>query len=338
MGDRDGNLLVLTNNEVRLLLDGCEREVIDVVSRAYQTHEVGESSLPHSTFLRFPNQPRDRIISLPAYLGSDFRVAGLKWIASFPANLDKGLERASGVLILSSPVTGRPQAVLDASVVSAQRTAASAALAARTLQGQRRAEQIGIIGGGLISLETLRFVLAACPEIRSVVVHDIDHARAWSFREKCRGISAEIEIEIARTTAAVLKDASLVLFATTALEPYVSDLSSCPPGATILHISLRDLTPEVILSCDNIVDDVDHVCRAQTSIHLAEQLAGNRDFIRGTLASVVRGVIPARVDDEKITVFSPFGLGVLDMAVGKFVIDRAAANGRGTVIEAFSAS
>ncbi len=94
----------------------------------------------------------------------------------------------------------------------------------------------------------------------------------------------------------------------------------------------------MILSCDNIVDDVDHVCRAQTSIHLAEQLAGNRDFIRGTLASVVRGVIPARVADEKITVFSPFGPGVLDMAVGKFVIDRAAANGRGTVIEAFSAS
>ena len=91
------------------------------------------------------------------------------------------------------------------------------------------------------------------------------------------------------------------------------------------------------MSCDNIVDDVDHICRAQTSVHLAEQLVGNRDFIRGTLASVVRGVITPRIDDQKITVFSPFGLGVLDMAVGKFVIDRAAANGRGTVIEAFNA-
>jgi ornithine cyclodeaminase len=337
MGDRDGNLLVLTNHEVRSLLDGCEREVIDVVSRAYQTHELGESSLPHSTFLRFPNQPRDRIISLPAYLGSDFRVAGVKWIASFPENLDIGLERASGVLILSSPVTGRPQAVLDASVVSAQRTAASAALAAQTLQGQRRAEQICIIGCGLISLESVRFLLAACPEIRSIVIHDIDDARAQSFKEKCRSVSAEVELQIAKTIDAALRGASLVLFATTALQPHVTDLSSCAPGATILHVSLRDLSPEAILCCDNIVDDVDHVCGAQTSVHLAEELIGNRDFVRGTLASVVRGVIPRRIDDQKIAVFSPFGLGVLDMAVGKFVIDRAAANGRGTVIEAFSA-
>ena len=334
----DSNLLVLTNQEVRSLLDGCEREVIDVVSRAYQTHDLGESSLPHSTFLRFPNQPRDRIIALPAYLGSDFRVAGVKWIASFPENLDKGLERASGVLILSSPVTGRPQAVLDASVVSAQRTAASAALAAQTLQGQRRAEQIGIIGCGLISLETVRFLLAACPEIRSIVIHDLDDARARSFKENCRDVSAEVEVEIARTIDTVLRGASLVLFATTALKPYVTDLSSCAPGATILHISLRDLSPEVILRCDNIVDDVDHVCRAETSVHLAEQSVGNRAFIRGTLASVIRGLIPPRVDDQKITVFSPFGLGVLDMAVGKFVIDRAAATGRGTVIEGFNAS
>ena len=338
MGDRDGNLLILTNREVRSLLDGCEREVIDVVSRAYQTHEFGESSLPHSTFLRFPNQPRDRIIALPAYLGSDFRVAGLKWIASFPENLDKGLERASGVLILSSPVTGRPQAVLDASVVSAQRTAASAALAAQTLQRKPGAEQIGIIGCGLISLETVRFLLAACPEIRSIVVHDIDDARAQSFKQKCRGVSAEVEVETARTIDAVLRGASLVLFATTALEPYVRDLSSCAPGATILHISLRDLSAEAILSCDNIVDDVDHVCRAQTSVHLAEQVVGNRDFIRGTLASMVRGLITPRIDDATITIFSPFGLGVLDIAVGKFVIDRATANGCGTVIESFNAT
>jgi ornithine cyclodeaminase len=264
-------------------------------------------------------------------------MAGVKWIASFPENHDKGLERASGVLILRSPVTGRPQAVLDASVVSAQRTAASAALAAQTLQGQPKAQQVGIIGCGLISFVTVRFLLAACPEIRSIVIHDIDDARAQSFKEKCRGISAEVEIETARTIDAVLKGASLVLFATTALEPYVTDLSSCAPGATILHISLRDLSPEVILSCDNIVDDVDHVCRAQTSVHLAEQCVGSRDFIRGTLALVVRGIIPPRVD-EKITVFSPFGLGVLDIAVGKFVIDRAAASGRGTVIEGFNAA
>jgi N-[(2S)-2-amino-2-carboxyethyl]-L-glutamate dehydrogenase len=334
---RNGDLLILTNHEVRSLLDGCEKEIIEVVSRAYQAHEEGRSSLPHSTFLRFPDDPRNRIISLPAYLGSDFGVAGLKWIASFPDNLKRGLERASGILILSSTVTGRPQAVLDASVVSAKRTAASAALAAQTLQGQARAELVGIVGCGLISFESVRFLLAACPEIKGLVIQDIDEDRARIFKTRCRGLSAETEVEIVGTTEAVLSSASLVLFATTAITPYVTDLSGSV-ASTILHISLRDLGPGVLLSCDNIVDDVDHVCRAQTSVHLAEQLVGQREFIRGTLASVLQGVIPPRADDKSITVFSPFGLGILDIAVGKLVMDRATKEGRGTVIETFSAA
>jgi len=73
-------------------------------------------------------------------------------------------------------------------------------------------------------------------------------------------------------------------------------------------------------------------------VHLAEQLAGNREFIRGTLAAVIRGTIPPRVDDKGVTVFSHFGLGVLDIAVGKLVTDRAASQGRGTVIKAFSSA
>jgi len=318
------------------LLNGCEKELINIVSRAYQTHEQGKSSLPHSTFLRFPDDPRNRIIALPAYLGSDFEIAGVKWIASFPENLKNGLERASGALILSSPLTGRPQALLEGSVVSAKRSAASAVLAAQTLQGRRRAELIGIVGCGLISLETVRFLLVGCPETRSLVIHDIDGSRAQLFKAKCHSLSAEIEVEIAPTFEAVLSRCSLVLFATTAIRPYVTDLSGCPPGSTILHISLRDLSPEALILCDNVVDDIDHVCRAQTSLHLAEQLVGNREFIRGTLAAVMRGAVLPKNNNESITVFSPFGLGVLDIAVGKLVMDLANAQGRGTVIKTFS--
>ena len=73
----DGSLLVLSGDEVTSLLADRESELLDLVGRPYVAHRNGESSLPHSTFLRFPQDERNRIISLPAYLGDGFAVAGM---------------------------------------------------------------------------------------------------------------------------------------------------------------------------------------------------------------------------------------------------------------------
>jgi 2,3-diaminopropionate biosynthesis protein SbnB len=331
----DGDILILKGHEVDQLLTGRELELIQTVRKAYEIHHAGQSSLPHSTFLRLNNNERNRIIALPAYLGGDFEIAGMKWISSFPENLTRGLERASAVMVLNSASTGRPEAILEGSLISAKRTAASAALAAKTLAVDREISTVGLVGAGLINFEVARFLVASCAELKKLRVFDLDLDRARQFRNKSQATFNRVEVEVIRDIEDVFRNTSLISLATTAITPHIDDLPHCVPGTTILHISLRDLSPEVILTCDNVVDDVDHVCRANTSVHLAEQLVGNRDFIRCSLAEILRGYAGARRDEDSIAVFSPFGLGVLDLAVGALVRDLAIANRMGTTLNSF---
>lgn len=332
---RNGDVLILNGREVQSLLEGRETELLETVRRAYVVHARGESSLPHSSFLNFQNEHRNRIIALPAYLGQDFDVAGIKWIASFPNNVEHGMDRASAVVILNSAETGTPEAIIEGSIVSAKRTAASAALAARTLHQASIESGIGIVGCGLINFEIVRFLRASLSGARRFVIFDLSIERAQAFKRNCLNTFANISIEIALDAASVLSGCSLISIATTAVKPHLDDLSRCAPGTTILHISLRDVTPEVVLSCDNVVDDVDHVCRAQTSIHLAEQLTDRRDFIRCTLADILLGQAPPRRNAENVLVFSPFGLGVLDLAVSQLVYKLAHEHHRGLIIDSF---
>jgi ornithine cyclodeaminase len=326
-------LLLVVADEVERLLAGAEEELIAIVAEAYRAHGAGRSAVPHSTFLRFPGDDTNRVIALPAYLGSPFEVAGIKWIASFPANVEHGLARASAVLILNSLRTGLAEAVLEGSIISARRTAASAALAAQRLVPEPP-RVAGLVGAGSINAEIARFLRVALPSIERFAIHDLDRHRARRLADALEA-DAGCAAEVAAGLPELAGRCRLVSFATTAIRPHVAELSIFAPGSTILHVSLRDLSAAAILAADNVVDDPDHVCRAETSVHLASRQTGGRGFIRCTLADVLDGRAPARPDRAGVTVFSPFGLGVLDLAVGQFVVRAARGVGAGRTIEGF---
>lgn len=325
-------MLIIRRPDVADFLQGRETELTDLAREVYRLHDQGQSAVPHSVFLRFPGGSPNRAIALPAYLDGEQAVAGVKWIASFPGNLARGLERASAVIILNSLATGYPEAVIEASVISAKRTAASAALAARVLAGTPSG--ITLIGCGVINSEVLRFATAALKSITRVTLFDQDSGRAAALARHAAAWRGDIEVTVAPDCETAVAAHDLISIATTAARPHM-DLSACRAGSTVLHISLRDLTPETILASRNVVDDADHVCREQTSLHLAEQLAGDRAFIDASLGGLLTARAELRRDPAETVIFSPFGLGILDISVARLVYAGVAGLGTGVRVPDF---
>ncbi|WP_447035937.1 hypothetical protein [Streptomyces sp. DSM 118878] len=187
-------MLIVRHSEVSRILDGRELDNIRTVADAYRIHAQGDSTVPHSVFLRFPGQPRNRIIGLPAYRGGDKPAAGMKWIASFPGNIERGIERASAAIILNSLETGRPEALIEGSLISATRTAASAALAAELLTRDRRPDGLALIGCGVFNLEILRHVQAALPGLKTLTLYDSSPRRAAEFAARAAAMAPGAEV------------------------------------------------------------------------------------------------------------------------------------------------
>ena len=328
---------VIPGAQVRRVLAGREEQIVDLVEATYRLHGVGESVNPPSYFLRFPDRPASRIIALPASIGGQLQVDGLKWISSFPENVAAGIPRASAVLILNDHENGYPFACLESSIISATRTAALAASAADWLSREReggggRPVRIGFFGTGLIARYIHTFLAATGWRFHETGVHDQSADSAAGFRGYLEQAGPG-RITVYDQAEDLIRSSDLVVFATIAGEPHVSDPSWFGHNPVVLHVSLRDLAPEILLASTNLVDDVEHCLKADTSPHLAEQLTGSRDFLAGTLDDVMAGRVT--VPTGRPVVFSPFGLGVLDLAVGKHVYDELARSGELRVIDGF---
>ena len=314
---------VVPGSTVKSVIDDNRDQVFDAVENAYRLHSSGDAVNPDSYFLRYPNKPSARIIALPAHLGGTVQKSGIKWISSFPENRSTNLARASAVLILNDAATGYPVACLEASLISATRTAASAALAAEHLSPNPFDGTLCVIGTGVIARATVEWLLFRNWKFSKISLFDADRKEAEQFSKWLRE-QHNLRTDIQDRLEGALSDASLILFTTTALKPYLADEKLFKHAPTVLHLSLRDICVNVILEAQNIVDDVDHCLKANTSLHLTELATGNRNHVSGSLVDVLEKKV--KLDSDRPRIFSPFGLGVLDLAVGNLVLEKAIAS------------
>ncbi|WP_406721587.1 hypothetical protein RPE78_06730 [Thioclava litoralis] len=305
--------------DIASILASSRGQIIDVVAETYDAFYHQEAINPDTYSLRFPQKANSRINALPSYIGRDIDLAGLKWVASFPDNVARNRQRASALIVVNSFETGYPLAVLDGTAISSARTVASAALAARRLVPSRETDELTFYGAGVINRDLLAYLQADGWRFDHVTICDPVSASAEAFSQHCtlRGMSAQIGEAPRRC------DSGLMAFATSALEPWYDHPFHA--DQTVLHMSLRDVVPERLKApVFNVVDDVNHALKANTSLHLLQQMQGHVENVANFAA-----IAPGARRPEGPVVVSAFGMGILDLAVAHFVLN--AAQDRGTL-------
>lgn len=305
------------------------------------SHGMG-LSFPESS--RFPNMPvagpDRRFVTMPAYVGGRFDVCGNKWYGSNQANADKGLPRSVLTLMLNDRDTGVPLSLMSANLLSAARTGAVPALAARHLSP--RAERLAVVGCGVISRAIVSALLPQLPSLKHVTFHDLRPVNA----EQMAGWTAEtfeIETAVAATAADCVAEADLVSVAASRERPLRIEASAFAPGASVLlsgpMISSEDFWRESTVVFDHIGLHEDYMREADLAPdrqRYYDSVIGGpvyREIERGArpaladcadLGQIIAGTAASgEPDPVRHTVFLACGMAVLDVAFG-FELYRAA--------------
>ena len=270
-------------------------------------------------------------MAMPAYVGGDMDVAGLKWIPSVPDNAARGLPRGIGLIVLTDRATGLPLAVMDGTVVSAMRTGAVTGLCC-TLLAREGASVATLLGAGVQARTQLLGLRASLPNLKEVRVWDIAGGRAAAFAEEAAGgDDGGPSVVPADDPEAACRGADVVVPVTMAPEPYVP-AAWIGPGALFVSISSLDPTVELIRSADVLVCDVwEHETEHESRPFARAVAAGavrREDVVE--LGELVAGTRAGRTSQDQRVFASAVGLAIEDVAAAHRVYLRAKQLGLGT--------
>lgn len=303
--------------------------LVESVETAVYILDAGDYAQPVKPYLRYKN-PQNRIIAMPAFVGGNVNSAGIKWISSFPDNIEVGLPRAHSIIVLNDAITGEPTAVLNSPLPSIVRTASISGLMIRHFMQARPLERIdlGIIGWGPIGQYHCQMAIALYGDrIERIRIFDLKGANL-------SGISSLYwdRMEVVESWEEVYRQSNIFITCTVSDHRYID----IPPakGSLLLNVSLRDYKSEALASVNAIiVDDWDEVCRENTDIqqlHLEQGLT--RSDTQMITDVVIRDSLTGFAVDEPIF-FCPMGMAVFDIATAVYYVKTAREQGMGTELE-----
>jgi 2,3-diaminopropionate biosynthesis protein SbnB len=327
-------LYYLSDREISRILT--PELTIKAVSLALDCHARGDFEQPLKPYLyplgRDHVDKGGRFITMPARLGDPFHCAGVKHIAGFPSNRNRGLPRASGLIILNDIETGFPMAVMDCARISASRTASIAALSYQYL-GPSRPGHVAICGAGAIAAACIDAMSALdCPPC-GFSLYDLDKTRAEQLAVELTA-PGRPPIRACDQARTCVEGAEVLITATTAKEAYLRRdwLADC---RLVVALSFEDCEPGVLLASKVVVDDWDQCCREDKPIHrLTRAGLFSRERVHGELSEIVTGRRFGRESEDELVYVNPMGMAIEDLAVAWMVFQAATGSGLGLALPA----
>jgi ornithine cyclodeaminase/alanine dehydrogenase-like protein (mu-crystallin family) len=324
--------LVLSHDEVVDLLP--MKECIAVMREALTALAAGKVHQPLRTIIRPPGAAGVMGL-MPSYISGERAGFGLKAICVLPGNPARGLDSHQGAVLLFSADTGELLGVMNASAITAIRTAAVSGVATDLL-ALPDASHLAIIGAGVQA----RSHLAAMSEVRSIkrcriASRQIEHAR--KFAEEMSG-ACSFPLEPVPSVEEALVDADLIVTATTAKEPIVRR-EWISPGAHLNVVGssfagAREVDTATMVASSLFVDRREStINEAGDYLFALREGAIGPEHIRAELGEILTGERPGRTFPEEITLFKSLGIGIEDLAAAEYLYRKAGEQNAGSWVE-----
>jgi ornithine cyclodeaminase len=309
-------------------------ECIAAMEAALMGLARGEAHQPLRTIFR-PADVKGVMALMPAFRETPSPLFGLKAICVFPGNAAIGKDAHQGGVLLFDGAAGELLALVNASAVTAIRTAAVSALATRVL-AQKEAGDLAIIGAGVQARSHLPAI--AC--VRNLRRVRIAARRFESAQRLSKDLQPDfpVRIEAVETVEAAVHGADIIVTATTSREP-VLQREWISPGAHINAIGTyspkaRELDTRTMVDASLFVDRRESALNEAGDylVPAGEGVIGP-EHIRAELGEVVIGAHPGRTSPQEITVFKSLGLALEDLAAAAHVYQKAQDTKAGSWIE-----
>lgn len=318
-------ILYLTESEVASL-GVTMKEIIDAVDIAFREHGEGRVEMPPKPGVH--TQPDAFIHAMPAYIPALHSV-GMKWVSGYPRNFEQGLPYISGLLILNDERTGIPLAVMDCTWITAMRTGAATAVAARYL-ARPESESLGILGCGVqgySNLEALNSVFA----IKRVVAYDVLPEQVDRFVDEVHSRYG-LTVVRAREPRDAVDGCDLVVTAGPILHT---------PHATIKAGWLKEGAFASLVDFDSYWDGPAMKETSKFCTDDVPQLEHYRSIgyfqdippIYASMGELATGIKRGRENARERTMACNLGVALDDMAVAPAIFQRALGRGVGTWLE-----
>jgi alanine dehydrogenase len=308
---------MLNKKDVRSLIN--IRDVIDVVEAAFKDYTEGKGEMPSKVYLTVKDGD---FRAMPASLPGE---AGMKWVSVHTGNMAKGLPTVMAVLIFNDTYTGYPLAIMDASEITALRTAATSTIASKYL-ARKGANTLGIIGAGYQAYYHIKAHVELF-KFKEIMVADI------SPKATGRLVDSLPNLPLRACSIEETAQADIICTLTPAHQP-VLQKKWLKPGTHINAIGAdaegkEELEPSILDDALVIVDDLRQAMHAgEINVPVAKGLY-KKEQIYANLGEIILGIKPGRTNNENITVFDSTGLAIEDIATAGMLYQKARQSGTG---------